>query len=75
MPANQLSKGIVQAHTVKATRVEVNGVPVDASVTISDLFPAAPVEVTGINEGNTALQNLLGALETLGLITDSTTAA
>jgi hypothetical protein len=32
-----------------------------------------PVEVEGDTEGNVALQNLLAALEGLGLIVDSTT--
>ena len=34
-----------------------------------------PVNVTGSRAGNTALANLLAALEDLGLITDSTTAS
>lgn len=35
--------------------------------------PSTPIEITGSTSGNAALQNLLAALESLGIITDSTT--
>ena len=73
MAANQLSKGIVRAGTVKASRIEVNGVPIDASVTLADILPTAPVSVTGDRDDpESALKNLLQALENLGLINDTT---
>lgn len=46
----------------------------DGSAVAAALFPGAPVEVTGARDTpEEALANLLTSLETLGLITDSTT--
>lgn len=69
--ANQLSKGIVRAGTVKADSVVIAGSVLEPGVGLPD---GAPVTVAGDRSDGTALTNLLAALDTLGLINDTTVA-
>lgn len=82
MAINQLSKGVVRAKSVQADSVLIGGQPALTALTetdavLADLFPDAPIEITGDRTTDTiAIQTaLLAALDTLGLITDSTTAS